>query len=61
MPYYLVTKTMQYTEEVYIEASTMKEACDLSGLEEGSRNWDDSWYDSTATEITEEEYKEEVP
>lgn len=55
MPFYKVIKTMQYEEEIYVEADSKKEAEDMSGLEVGVES-DPAWYDSEATEITEEEF-----
>lgn len=57
MPFYKVIKTMQYEEEVFVKASSKKEAEELSGIECGQES-DPVWYDSEAEEITETEYEE---
>jgi hypothetical protein len=58
MPFFKLTKTMQYTETVYIEANDSIQAQDNSGAEEGDMNHDDIWVDSRAKEITEDEFQE---
>ena len=58
MAFYKVTKTMQYTEECYIEAESESEAEQKSGEMEGERVYDDIWYDSDAYEIDEDEFEE---
>ena len=58
MAFYKVVKTMQYTEECYIEAESASEAKQMSGEMGGERVYDDSWYDSDAYEIDEDEFEE---
>tara|TARA_R100000541_G_C1897352_1_gene84042 strand:+ start:73542 stop:73724 length:183 start_codon:yes stop_codon:yes gene_type:complete len=57
MPFYKVIKTMQYEEEVSVEASSPKEAEELSGME-CDQEFDHVWYNSEAEEITATEYEE---
>jgi hypothetical protein len=57
MPFYEVKKTMQYTETVYVEADSAKEANDKSGEMDGDYNNDDTWHDSSATEIEADEFE----
>lgn len=52
---YRILKIMQYTEEVIVEAESSREAIEMSGMEEGERNYDDAWYDSEIIEIIEED------
>ena len=60
MAYYRVEKTYTYTETVYIEAENAFLAEDISVHEEGCINYDDTWHESNAIEITKEEYESEV-
>ncbi len=54
---YKVVRIMQYTEVAYIEANNIEEALDASSEVECVTNHDDTWMDSHAKEITDEEYE----
>lgn len=58
MKKFKVTRIMQYTETVYIEADSENDAIDNSAYIEGIVNNDEAWYDSIAEEITDSEYEE---
>lgn len=60
MPYYKVTKTYQYTETIYVEADSKREAEEMSGSETGYQNHDDTWFDSDAVEIDSDSFLEET-
>lgn len=48
MPIYKITKIMQYTEELEIEAEDRQEAIELAYVTDGERNNDDTLYDISA-------------
>ena len=48
MPVYKITKIMQYTEELEIEAEDRQEAIELGYVTDGERNNDDTLYDISA-------------
>jgi len=60
MPLWKITRTMEYTETGYIEADSNSEAETESLDHEFSVNHDDTWTDSSAEEITEEQYINET-
>jgi hypothetical protein len=59
MPFYKVEKVMQYTETVYVEADSEREAKDAAGAVDGYHNGDDIWYDcEDAEEVDQEEFED---
>ncbi len=58
MSYYRVAKKMIYTEVVYVEADSAREAESIAGETEGEVMHDDSWHDSHTSEVGFDEYME---
>lgn len=51
MPWFMVTKTVQYTEKVQVEAADAKEAGALAEHLDGDRETDDTVVDTNVVEM----------